>query len=385
MQQNTSPYNLQYWLLCVSFFFFFASFNMIIPELPGFLSNLGGAEYKGWIIALFTLTAGLSRPISGRLADTVGRKPVIIAGSVVCIICSSFYPFISLVSSFFLLRHMHGFSTGFTPTGTSAYLSDLIPADKMGAAMGILGFFSSLGMAFGPFLGGYVASWYSVDFMFSISVLFSVVSVAIVFGMKETLVQKQKFTWKLLKFTKDDIFEKRVLAPSVLMMLTVFGFGTVLTVIPDFSEFLGLKNKGLFFSVFTVSSLLVRIIAGRASDKWGRIIVLKIAITILIAALVALSLADSFATFMIAGVLFGIASGINSPTLLAWTVDLCNPALKGRAFATLYIAMEIGIGLGALVSGYLRGNDPEMFSVVFLIAAFFGLIALIYVFQQKSD
>ncbi len=29
---------------------FFASFNMMIPELPGFLDQLGGGAYKGFII-----------------------------------------------------------------------------------------------------------------------------------------------------------------------------------------------------------------------------------------------------------------------------------------------------------------------------------------------
>ena len=63
---------------------------MIIPELPSYLSSLGGEDYKGFIIALFTLTAGISRPFSGKLADTIGRIPVIIVGAVVCIISVSY-------------------------------------------------------------------------------------------------------------------------------------------------------------------------------------------------------------------------------------------------------------------------------------------------------
>jgi MFS family permease len=46
---------------------------MMIPELSGYLSGLGGADYKGLIIALFTLTAMISRPYSGKLSDTIGR------------------------------------------------------------------------------------------------------------------------------------------------------------------------------------------------------------------------------------------------------------------------------------------------------------------------
>ena len=57
-----SIYTFQFFLLCLSSFLFFSSFNMIISELPAYLDSLGGGEYKGLIIALFTLAAGLSRP-----------------------------------------------------------------------------------------------------------------------------------------------------------------------------------------------------------------------------------------------------------------------------------------------------------------------------------
>ena len=73
-------FGLQFWLLCLSSFLFFSSFNMIIPELPDYLTSLGGEEYKGLIISMFTLSAGLSRPFSGKLADTIGRIPVMVFG-----------------------------------------------------------------------------------------------------------------------------------------------------------------------------------------------------------------------------------------------------------------------------------------------------------------
>jgi MFS family permease len=92
---------------------------MIIPELPNYLSSLGGAEYKGLIIALFTLSAGLSRPFSGKLADKIGRIPVMIFGASVCFVVSLMYPLLSFVSGFLFLRFAHGFSAGFTPMSLS--------------------------------------------------------------------------------------------------------------------------------------------------------------------------------------------------------------------------------------------------------------------------
>src|SRR5690606_12017043 len=113
--------------LCLSSLLFSASFNMIIPELPNYLSSLGGGEHKGLIIALFTLTAGISRPFSGKLTDQWGRVPVMAVGSIVCVLCGFLYPILSSLAGFFILRLVHGFSTGFKPTATSAYIADIIP------------------------------------------------------------------------------------------------------------------------------------------------------------------------------------------------------------------------------------------------------------------
>ena len=108
---------------------------MIIPELPAFLENLGGGQYKGLIISLFTLTAGLSRPISGKLTDRIGRIPVMIFGAFVCCIISLLYPFVLTVVGFLFLRFIHGLSTGFKPTGTAAFVADVVPADRRGEAI----------------------------------------------------------------------------------------------------------------------------------------------------------------------------------------------------------------------------------------------------------
>ena len=159
-------YNLQFGLICLSSMFFSASYNMLIPELPAYLTSLGGAEYKGLIISLFTLTAGLSRPVSGRLADTIGRKPVLLFGMLVCLICGILYPLLISVAGFLLLRLFHGFSTGFSPTAIAAWLSDTVQKDRWGEAFGWQGLFFGMGMAIGPALGSLISLYYSFEVLF---------------------------------------------------------------------------------------------------------------------------------------------------------------------------------------------------------------------------
>lgn len=377
---NAKLFNLQFILLCLSSFLFFSSFNMIIPELPDYLRGIGGEEYIGYIIALFTLTAGLSRPISGKLTDTIGRIPVMIIGALVCFIVGFIYPFTTTVFTFLLLRFFHGFSTGFKPTGTAAYVADVVPEHRKGEAMGILGIAGSIGMAAGPALGGTIAIHFGTTSMFYTSSVVALLSIAVLMGMKETVDNKQKFNWSLLIIYPREILEFRVLSPSLTMMLTAFPFGIVLTLIPDFSTHMGIANKGLWFAVLTSASVSTRFFAGKASDRWGRVRVLKLSTLLLTLSLVFLAFATSTVFFFVAAFLVGIAVGMNSPTIFAWTADLADPQHRGRAMSTMFIALEIGIGVGALVSGWVYKGLASNLDLAFLLGSLGSGLACVYLF-----
>ena len=358
----TQPYTAGFWLMCLSSFLFFASFNLLLPELPDHLTRLGGSEYKGYIIALFTVTAGLSRPFSGKLADTVGRIPVMVFGSLVCFICGFFYPFALTVTGFLGLRLLHGFSTGFKPTGTAAFIADMVPMARRGEAMGLLGVTGSLGMAAGPAFGSWVAEHYSLNIMFYCSSALALLSLLVQGTLTETLpkAQRQRFSLSLLKLNWGEVLEPQVFAPALVTLLCMFPYGAVLTVIPDQSRLLGLTGptKGLFYICFTVASLVVRLVAGKSSDTAGRVAVLRWSAGVLAGGLALLVWAPSVPVFLAGAVVFGLGTGLNSPTLYAWTIDLSHPERRGRGVATMYIALETGIGVGALLAGWVFDNQP---------------------------
>jgi len=334
---------------------------MLIPELPAFLTQLGGAEHKGYIISLFTLTALLSRPFSGKLADSIGRKPVIIFGGLVCTLCSLMYPILSSVFGFFLLRFVHGFSTGFTPTGQSAYVSDVIPSDRKGEAMGLLGMTGSIGMAMGPAIGGLIAREFGLNMMFYFSSLCGLTAAAIVVSMKETLETRRKFHFSMLKIDRQDLFEPRVILPCMLMGLAYFAYGAMLTLIADMGEHVGIHRKELLFTCFMLTSLAIRLIAGKASDKYGRAPVMVFSSVVIMIAMLMIGVSETQG-LLIAGVcMYGLGQGSVSPTLLAWATDLSESRHKGRALASLYIFMELGIGVGAVISGWLYNKNMNFF------------------------
>lgn len=378
IEENTKLYTYKFWLLCLSSFLFFASFNLIIPELPDYLTSLGGGDHKGLIIPLFTLMAGLSRPFSGRLTDTIGRIPIIIYGVVICIIAGFLYPILTTVFGFFVLRLIHGMSTGFKPTATSAYVGDIAPIRRRGEAMGILGMSGSLGMAAGPAIGSWVALNFGYDWMFYASSGFALLSIVVVMKMPETLIVKQRFRWSLLKLKRGDIFEPRAIPPAITIGLVAFSFGVIFTLIPDLSKHLGIVNKGIFFTIFTVSSLLLRLVAGKISDLYGRAPVLMIGCTLLGFSMFIVGMGTEIWTFYLGSFVFGVATGLNSPTIFAWTIDLADEKYRGRAMSTMFIALEAGIGIGGVVAGYSYNNNPDNFIISFSLSGILALLAVVY-------
>lgn len=351
--QNKSIYTLQFILLCLSSLLFSASFNMIIPELPNYLTSLGGAEHKGLIIALFTLTAGISRPFSGKLTDQWGRVPVMAIGSIVCVLCGFLYPILTTLSGFFILRLMHGFSTGFKPTATSAYVADIIPANRWGEALGMHGLCFSIGGAIGPAIGSFIAFHYDINTLFYTSSLFAFLSIIIVLNMKETLKTKRKFEISMLRINRHEIIEKRAIPAGIVTLFSYSAYGVILTLIPDWSEHLGIANKGLFFAAYTIASVGIRFVSGKVADKHGRIKVMLVGLFIISLSLVLIGWGNSVQGLIIGACVYGIGTGVLSPALNAWTIDLSLPQYRGKAVATMYIALEMGIGSGALFAGYI--------------------------------
>lgn len=375
-------YNTHFGLVCLSSLLFSASFNMLIPELPDYLSGLGGAEYKGLIIALFTLTAGISRPFSGRLTDTLGRVPVMAVGSIVCFVCGLLYPVLTTVSGFLFLRLIHGFSTGFKPTATAAYVADIVPRERWGEALGIHGLCFSTGMAIGPAIGSTIKIYSSMNMLFYASSVFALLSIIILFNMKETLKYKQRFSLHILKISRKDIIAVEVLPAAVVTFLSYMSYGVILTLIPDWSDHLGIANKGLFFMVFTLASLLIRFVAGKASDKYGRLKLINIGLIFLIISLVVMAFSTSSEGLLLGSAIYGIATGIVSPALNAWTVDMSFPEHRGKAMATMYIALEAGIGLGALISGFIYQDELAKIPMLMYAVSGVTFLSLVYVWYR---
>lgn len=367
-----------FWLLCASTLLFILSFNLILPELNSFLELMGEGENKWAVLVPWTISAMLLRPLSGKMSDVAGRKFVINFGILISIISAFFYPYALILSFFFFLRLFHGVCAGFQPTGASALAADLIPENMRGEAMGLFSISISLGFGIGQFLSGPLKILLGMDGLFYAVAFFGVLAMLLMIPVRETKPRRKDFKVTDIIPLPKEIIAPEVFVPSAVMLLITVCTGFYMLLIPDITVHLGIENKGLFFFTHMVSSLVVRYLAGRLSDRIGRRKSLVLGVSIFAIATLLMTVVHTKELFLFCGFVYGVGTGIISPTLMAWTTDLSNPDKKGRGLSTMWMGLEFGLMIGAFGGMYLYANDPTRFPLIFGIAVGILIIILIY-------
>lgn len=367
--------------MCMGAMSFFLSFNLILPELNAELRSRGGADWVGWIIPAFSFSALIARPFSGWITDNLGRRVAMIGGCLFCIIAGCFYPWVTSVAGFLVVRAIHGFSTGFTPTGFTAFTADVVEESHRGRAMGWQGMFNNLGTTIGYALGALIAMHFGVNWMYYTSAALAATAWLLFLQLPETRIESNK---RKFQFSLGQLFYWPAWKPSLIMFLVCISLGSILTVMADFTLALGYKNKGLFLSIYIGVSLLFRLISGRVSDLLGRAWstaigtfsqVLSMAILMYMAWELDHELQlgctscgrMGFGWFGLSAILYGIGQGFNAPSLFAWASDTADAQHRGRAMAMLFMFLEMGIIAGGLTANYfIEGaswNYPGIFAV----------------------
>ncbi|MEZ4805258.1 MAG: MFS transporter [Bacteroidia bacterium] len=112
----------------------------------------------------------------------------------------------------------------------------------------------------------------------------------------------------------------------------------MLALIADFTNFIGIKNKGhVHGGIYIVSSIITRFLAGRWSDRYGRKIIALIGSIVLSLSMLLLSFTNEIIMYSLSSITFGIGFGLISPSLFAWAADVAIPGFKGKAVGTLFI------------------------------------------------
>ena len=149
--------------------------SAIIPMLPEYIRHRGGTDsLAGLVMAAFFAAGVVFQYPAGRIADRLGRRPVLLAGLVVYAVAS--FGFLAPVgpATDIGLRALQGIGAGAAEVAALAMVSAAVVAERRGKAFASIYAGQVAGMAIGPLIGSVLG----VDLMWTVFVAAGITSLA---------------------------------------------------------------------------------------------------------------------------------------------------------------------------------------------------------------
>ncbi len=132
----------------------------------------------------------------GPMADSVGRKPVILGGVIIFAVASAACALAESIEWFISLRFLHGFAAAAASVVINALMRDMFTRDEFARSMSFVILVMTVAPLLAPILGGWLMIWFSWHSIFwSISIAAVIAVVLVAFFIKETLPVEKRQTF----------------------------------------------------------------------------------------------------------------------------------------------------------------------------------------------
>jgi EmrB/QacA subfamily drug resistance transporter len=151
---------------------FLAAMEMTVVStaMPTAVGDLGGIHLYAWVFAAYMLTATVTLPIYGKLADLYGRKPVMFAGLALFLSGSFLCGHARSMNMLILFRAIQGLGAGAIQPIALTIVGDLFDVHQRARVQGILGAVWGFAGLVGPVLGGAIVHWLSWRWVFYVNI-----------------------------------------------------------------------------------------------------------------------------------------------------------------------------------------------------------------------
>jgi MFS family permease len=347
-------------------FLMMAGEGAINPVLPLFGAALGGSVA---IVGVLIAASGLSRMLfnfpAGRMADVVGRRPLLVFGPLITLVTALLATGAEEVWQLVALRLMSGSGTGAFMTGSIIVLSDIDDEAERLRSIGAYRAAIIIGVLIGPIVGGAVAE---------------VAGFRAAFGV-QVLVAAGASLWSFLRLPRSGpparadgsgrpppwTAEIRALMANrdlVLVSLVTFTIFFTLTgarqaIIPLLGdERLGLSAGGLgvLFGLISLANLLSIWPASQFGRSHGPKPVIVVSGLVTAASLIAFALTHDMTMFLVGGILMGVGSGLASPTTASYAAGVAPSESRGSAMGLYQAVGDSGFVIGPLLLGWIASG-----------------------------
>jgi DHA2 family multidrug resistance protein len=166
--------------------------NVALPHMQASLSAT--QDTINWVLTSYIVASAIALPISGWLADKVGRKRLLLISVVVftaaSVLCATATSLVEMV----LFRALQGVGGAFIVPLAQATLFDINPRDKQGQAMALFGGGVMIGPILGPVLGGWLTDNYNWRWVFLVNLPVGIICAFVMLRfMPKTETHERKF------------------------------------------------------------------------------------------------------------------------------------------------------------------------------------------------
>ncbi|MFY9994456.1 MAG: Bcr/CflA family multidrug efflux MFS transporter [Leclercia sp.] len=337
------------------------SIDMYLPALPVISEQFGvPAGSTQMTLSTYILGFAVGQLLYGPMADSIGRKPVILGGTLVFAGAAMACALSQTIDQLIVMRFFHGLAAAAASVVINALMRDIYPKEEFSRMMSFVMLVTTVAPLVAPMVGGAVLVWFSWHAIFWILALAALLASAMIFFfIKETLPveRRQKFHIRTTLGNFASLFRhKRVLSYMLASGFSFAGMFSFLSAGPFVYielNHVSPQHFGYYFALNVVFIFVLTMINSRFVRRVGALNMFRIGLWIQFVMAVWMVVTAYFDVGFWA-LVFGIAAFVGCISMVssnAMAVILDEfPHMAGTASS---LAGTFRFGIGAIVGALL--------------------------------
>ena len=333
----------------------------IIPQLAELEFGLSSKSAILSFIVAFGITKAIANYFTGRLANKIGRKNLLVIGWVLALPIPILLIYANSWAWIVVANILLGISQGLTWSSTVVMKMDLVGEKQRGLAMGINEFAGYLAVGIVAFLTGYIAQNYGIrPYPFYIGIVISVLGLLLtLIWVKDTwtFVSQEAKTSTVSK--TENVFWTTTFTDKTLSSVTQAGLinnlndGMIWGLLPILLLQLRFDNQhiGIITAIYPTVWGIGQLITGKLSDIISKKKMLFWGMLLQGIAIISLPFLKDFITLALLSAFLGIGTALVYPTFLSTIAQATNPSQRAESIGTFRLWRDLGYALGAIISG----------------------------------
>jgi len=154
--------------------------TIVGTALPRIVAELKGLDFYAWVLTAYLVTSTIMTPISGKLGDLFGRKPLLLVGMIGFVLASALCGQAQDMLQLVTFRGIQGIFGGVLFSSVFASIADIFTIETRSRIQGVFGGIFGIASVVGPTIGGYLTDNVGWRWVFYVNVPVGLAAILVV-------------------------------------------------------------------------------------------------------------------------------------------------------------------------------------------------------------